>query len=128
MATIIALTPNQPAAVNGPAGAATKMNLWEAFDASPYDYFDLELGVDAINLAGGANITIALETSMQNEVDDASWQQIASWASLGTAPNYSIKSIDKGFLRYLRWNVSVITTNQSIAFWIRGIGRRYGSP
>src|SRR5437660_864086 len=128
MATIISLTPAQPVTVIGPMGATTRQNLWDVFDTSPFDYFDLQLGVTAIT---GSGIAIELDTSMQIEVDDTSWIQPATpvvWSSLGSAPFYALKTLDKGFLRYLRWNVSTMTGGQSITFWIRGIGRRYGSP
>jgi hypothetical protein len=116
MATVLNITPLQPvAATNG-----TKQNLWEAVDVAAFDILDLELVV--ITPASSASL-VTLITGMQIQTEDG-WVALTTNFSQSTAGSV-IKTFDKGFLRYIRWSCDASGTAPT--FYIRGMGRRYGS-
>ena len=120
MANRIELTPFQPVQATA---ATTKQAVYDAVEVLGYDAMDFQLGV--VQYATFTNATFTIETSMQNELDDESWKTVATFTAVTTAPTYEIKSVDKGFLRYVRWKVVTTGGAGSLHFWIRGIGRRY---
>jgi hypothetical protein len=129
MADILTVTPT-PIQVTG----ATKMNMWDAIDVGAYDILDLQLLlVASTGSYTSGSFTCQLLTSMQRQVDDGSWTAttftsgnwtISSWP--GSFPSGYPAVQDKGFLRYLRWNVTSLPTGiTSVTFFIRGMARKY---
>lgn len=118
MATTIDFTQGQTVLVSGNTAQA----VYDALDVLNADALDLELGV--VQYTGFSTVTFTLETAMQNEYDDGSWQTVATFTAVTTAPTHQLKSLDKGFLRYLRWRVAV-TGSGSLHFWLRGVARSY---
>ena len=131
MPAIIQLTPAQPVTVTGPPGPATRQNLWNVVDVSGFDILVLELGIIAFSGPSTPAVKVEIDTSMVND-DDAPWVITPSnsgWTTtLSTSGYYAAARWNKGFLRYIRWNVSTLDATQSITFWIRGIATNYGRP
>jgi hypothetical protein len=96
--------------------------LRNALDVSVFDELDLMLHVLAFE-SGTADVTIALDTSMQIESDDA-WVEVAEFTSVSSAPSYEVVNFS-GVLRYVRFRVQSIDTAPAILI-IHGMGRRRG--
>ena len=121
MARTLELTSSQPVKVTATVAQA----VYDAADVLDADAVDLELGI--VQYTGLTDATVTVETSMQNEQDDGSWKTVVSFTQVTSGssfPVYELKSLDQGFLRFLRWKVTV-TGSGSLHFWLRGVARRY---
>jgi hypothetical protein len=96
--------------------AATKQDLRLCFDASPFDYVQLELIVSE-----GTSVAVKMTTNMQNESENG-WLDVAIF-SPATAPSVSLQRF-ANLLRYLRWEV---TSSGNATFVIRGVGRSWAA-
>ncbi len=126
MATTINITPLQPVVLS--VSNPLKMNLWDAVDVSAFDVLDLELNVLVVG-GGLVNVQIDLITGMQKQTEDG-WGVVPAGGAWGALPAGSVvlKTFDKGFLKYVRWQCSTGLGGANTAtFYLRGQGRRYGS-
>ena len=94
----------------------------DAVDVLALDALDFEMGMVQLTFT---DITIALYSAMDLTENEDAWKEVVAFTIVSSAPSYQIKSLDKGFLRYLRWKVKAATTGTA-HFWIKGVGRRYG--
>jgi hypothetical protein len=96
--------------------------LRNALDVSEFDELDLLLHVLAFE-AGTADVTMAVDTAMQKESDDA-WVTAATFTAVTSAPSYEVMNVS-GLMRYARFRVHSIDTAPA-SFTIMGMGRRHG--
>ncbi len=121
MADIITLT-QQPIRLT----AAARQERYLATEVSAFDLMDMQLFVASFEGTGTLSATFKLISSMQVQTDTEGWSDV--WIfSVGSTPNTSyLATIEAGFLRYLRWELSAITgTSPAVTFWLRGLGRSY---
>ena len=104
--------------------ASATQEITEVREVLAFDKIEFFLRVYGVE-GTSPTVDVTIETSMQNELDDESWKTVATFTAVTTAPTYEIKSVDMGFLRYVRWKVVTTGGAGSLHFWIRGIGRRY---
>jgi hypothetical protein len=130
MATELYITPSQPVTVTAITGTlAFKQNLWESVDVSSYDILDLEFVIVAANV-GSTTAHFGLTTGMQTQTEDGWWSNIAGGPNLdiinaaGISAGTLFKTFNLGFLKYVRWNISGLNVNDTVTFYIRGMGRR----
>ena len=73
--------------------------------------------------SGTANVTIAVETAMQNESDDA-WVTLDTFTAVTSAPSHELITFTS-LMRYVRFRVASISTAPA-TFTLAGMGRRQG--
>ena len=95
----------------------------DAVDVLALDALDFEMGMVQLTFT---DITIALYSAMDLTENEDAWKEVVAFTIVSSAPSYQIKSLDKGFLRYLRWKVKASSGAGTAHFWIKGVGRRYG--
>ena len=127
MADLITPTPT-PVKVT----AAGKMNLFDAIDVAAYDMLDLQLLlVAATGTISSGSLQIKIITGMQRQVEDNSWlvtpTNFDDLSSLPSLPKSYLKTLNMGFLKYIRWSVEQWPASglTDITFLIRGIARSY---
>jgi ABC-type oligopeptide transport system ATPase subunit len=96
--------------------------LRNALDVSEFDQLDLLLSVLAFE-SGTADVTIAVETAMQNQSEDA-WVTLDTFSAVTAAPSHEVISFT-GLMRYVRFRVVSIDTAPA-TFTLAGMGRRQG--
>lgn len=94
-----------------------------ALDVSAYDVLDLELRV--LRLEGTSpSVTVEIQTGMQRESSEG-WVTLGTaFPAVATAPKSEVRNLTN-LLRYIRWNVTVLSGSGSPAatFMIDGVGR-----
>jgi len=121
MADIITLT-HQPIRLS----AATRQERYLATEVSSFDILDMQLFIASFEGSGSLAASFKLISSMQMQTDSEGWSDV--WIfNVNSSPNASyLASIEVGFLRYLRWELTTISgTSPAITFWLRGLGRSY---
>ena len=100
-----------------------KQDIRDAAEVLGIDAFDLQMGMVQSSFT---SITIAVYTSAELTENEDAWEEVLSFTAVTSAPDYEVKSQERGFLRYLRWKVKAVTGAGTAHFWIKGVGRRYG--
>ena len=96
--------------------------LRNALDVSDFDQLDLLLCVLAFE-SGTPDVTIAVETAMQTESDDA-WVTLDTFTAVTSAPSYELITFSS-LMRYVRFRIASIDTAPA-TFTLAGMGRRQG--
>ncbi len=140
MGALVNITGSQTLNVNTSASTLIVPPLSSSIDVSGFDILDLEWGCS--QNGPGASSTIYMITSMQNDVDDisltaapsslsagggSSWLNFASFGPGTSLPKFAATSSVLGFFRFVRWAVWPGSGSGQVAFWIRGVARRYGA-
>ena len=102
--------------------APGKQRLDLSMDVSDYDLADILLQV--LTLEGtGPNTVVRIITGMQTETEDG-WVPAVTFTAVN-ASNAAEMKLDVHFLRYIRWEVTVLTgASAVITFAVRGMLRR----
>jgi len=92
-----------------------------ALDVSDYDEMDAQLLV--LGLDGATpSVTVRLLTSMCNKNENG-WEVVGTYSAKTTANAWQTINV-KGFLKYVRWEVSAFAGNAA-TFAIRGMLREW---
>lgn len=102
--------------------AVQKQDLRLSLDVSGYDEIDILLGV--VQISGGGSATVRIITGMQLESDDG-WVVAGTFNSVSTTNSWEKINI-KNFLRYIRWEVSVLSgSSPTVTFVLPGMLRAW---
>jgi len=122
--------------VKKPASGPLTQPVEEAFDASPYTGFSLQIALLGQNPAATATgVDVSILTSMSKDSDDNSWQVMGTVTISGTGtggiPEWTFMKLpDSGsttaplLFRYIRWRVTFLTNTTSATITITGMAHR----
>jgi hypothetical protein len=101
-----------------------KQPLTEVRDVSAYTRLDLGLQVFIFDNPG--DITVVIETSLQNTDDsDTQWATLCTFALIDAANTLKVASATTGILRYIRWRITSFNgTSPKVVFSITGFAVR----
>lgn len=103
--------------------ATGAQDVKEVPQVTAYKGFDLLLQV--YELSGSTlELTVKVETSMQNLSNDSTlWQTVGTFTMVTTANKTVALSITSGVLQYVRWYATIHANTTSATFDVTGVAR-----
>lgn len=85
----------------------------------------LDLWIQVYEASGPApQVTLTIDTSMQNTSDDAAlWKTVATFSTLTAANTIDVQSVNSGLLQFVRWKVTLGANTTASTFEIQGVAR-----